>query len=308
MFFRKKRIVSLLPAATEIVCALGATDWLVGRSHECDYPPEIVGLPVCTSSRLDAAAGSLEIDRQVKTLVRDAVSIYRIDTDLLKELQPAIILTQAQCEVCAVSLPEVEQAVGEWLGVRPQIISLAPGRLVDIWEDISRVADVLGLAEPGREALRSLKNRVVNIIEKTCVLKQRPSVACIEWIEPLMVAGNWVPELVQLGGGSDVLGEPGKHSPWIDWETLLRHDPEIIVVMPCGFDLKRTRVEMASFTRHPGASKLRAMKNRRVFLTDGNQYFNRPGPRVVESLEILAEIIHPDRFNFGHKGKGWERI
>ncbi len=308
MFFRKKQIVSLLPAATEIVCALGAASRLVGRSHECDYPPEIIHVPACTSSRLDAAAGSLEIDRQVKTLARDAVSIYHIDTELLKELQPGIILTQAQCDVCAVSLPEVEQALGEWLGDRPQIISLAPSRLAGIWEDISRVADALGLADPGRKVLRSLKNRVVNIIEKTCVMKQRPSVACIEWIEPLMAAGNWVPELVQLAGGSDVLGEPGKHSPWIDWETLLRHDPEIIIVMPCGFNLKRTRAEIAPLTRHPASSKLRAVNSRRVFLTDGNQYFNRPGPRVVDSLEILAEIIHPDRFNFSHKGKGWERL
>jgi iron complex transport system substrate-binding protein len=308
MFFRKKPIVSLLPAATEIVCALGAANRLVGRSHECDYPPEILHLPACTSSRLDANAGSVEIDRQVKTLARDALSLYSIDTELLKRLQPGIILTQAQCDVCAVSLPEVEQAVAEWLGAKPQIISLAPSCLADIWVDIGRVADALNLEDPGREVLRSLKNRVVNIIEKTCVLKQRPTVACIEWIEPLMTAGNWVPELVQLAGGSDVIGAPGKHSPWIDWETLLRYDPEIIVVMPCGFDLKRTRAEIAPFTRHPGASKLRAVKNRRVFLTDGNQYFNRPGPRVVESLEILAEIIHPDRFNFSHKGKAWERL
>lgn len=303
-----QRIVSLLPASTEIVCSLGGASRLVGRSHECDFPPEIGVLPVCTSSKLDPAASSQEIDRQVKALLQDAVSIYNIDVEKLKQLKPDIILTQAQCEVCAVSLTEVEQTVAQWLGKRPQIVSLAPNRLADIWEDIRRVADVLDLADHGKEVLRSLKNRVVDIIEKTCQLNDRPSVACIEWIEPLMAAGNWVPELVELAGGANLVGEPGKHSPWINWETLTRQNPEIIIVMPCGFNLQRTRAEMVALVQRPDWTKLRAVKNRRVYLTDGNQYFNRPGPRIVESLEILTEIIHGDRFNFGHKDKGWERL
>jgi iron complex transport system substrate-binding protein len=305
---KNKRIVSLLPSATEIVCALGAGDRLVGRSHECDYPPEIRRLPACTSARLDANASSLEIDHQVKNLVQEALSIYQINTALLQELRPDLILTQAQCEVCAVSLPEVEAAVAGWLGHCPQILSLSPNRLADIWDDFRRAAEALDLVEPGRETLRSLKNRVVAIIEKTCVLKQRPSVACIEWIEPLMAAGNWVPELVELAGGSNVAGEAGKHSPWLNWETLLQLDPEIIIIMPCGFDLPRTRAEAAALAKHPDWPKLRAVKRHRVHVTDGNQYFNRPGPRVVESLEILAEIIHPDRFNFGHRGAAWEKL
>jgi iron complex transport system substrate-binding protein len=303
-----KRIVSLLPACTEIVCALGAASRLVGRSHECDYPPEVSALPVCTAPKLESTASSGEIDRQVKALLQEAVSIYRIDTGKLAELRPDIILTQAQCEVCAVSLPEVEQAVCQWVGRHIQIVSLSPKRLADIWEDIRRVADALDLGEPGREFLRSLKNRVVGIIEKTCVMKNRPSVACIEWIEPLMAAGNWVPELVDLAGGTNVAGEAGKHSPWMKWEELRQHDPEIIVVMHCGFDIARTRSEMAALSKQPDWPKLRAVKSNRVFLADGNQYFNRPGPRIVESVEILAEIIHPDRFNFGHRGKGWERL
>ncbi len=304
----KKRIVSLLPSATEIVCVLVATDRLVGRSHECDFPPEICHLPVCTSSKLDAQAGSAEIDRQVKDLLREALSIYRIDTEKLKELQPDILLTQAQCDVCAVSLREVEVAAAQWLDTRPQIISLSPQRLADIWEDIGRVAEALDLAEKGKAVLRSLKSRVVDIIEKTCQLKDRPSVACIEWIEPLMAAGNWMPELVELAGGSNVAGEAGKHSPWMNWETLALENPELIVVLPCGFNLQRTRAEMPALARRPEWASLRAVKNRRVYLADGNQYFNRPGPRIVESLEILAEIIHGDRFNFGHKGRGWERL
>jgi iron complex transport system substrate-binding protein len=302
------RIVSLLPAATEIVCALGAADRLVGRSHECDFPPEIRGLPACTSAKLEAGASSAEIDRQVKNLLRDAVSIYRVDTARLKELQPDIIITQAQCEACAVSPAEVEAAVAGWLGQRPQIISLSPNRLADVWEDIRRVGTALGLADGGRAPLAALKNRMVNIIEKTCVLKQRPTVACVEWIEPLMAAGNWVPELVELAGGANVAGEAGKHSPWMDWETLRGTDPEIIVVMPCGFDIARTRKEVAALVQQPGWSRMKAVKKRRVLLADGNQYFNRPGPRLVESLEILAEILHPGRFDFGHQGKGWEKL
>jgi iron complex transport system substrate-binding protein len=304
----KKRVVSVLPSATEIVCALGAADQLVGRSHECDYPPEVSQLPVCTSSKVDPNANSAEIDRQVKDRLREAVSVYRVDTEKLKELQPDVILTQAQCEVCAVSLNEVEEATIQWLDRRPQIISLSPKRLADIWTDIGRVAETLEVADHGKEVVRSLKNRVVDIIEETCELKDRPSVACIEWVDPLMAAGNWVPELVELAGGRSVVGEAGKHSPWMDWEKLVQENPQIIVVMPCGFNLQKTRAEMPALVRHPDWPKLRAVKNRRVYLTDGNQFFNRPGPRIVESLEILTELIQGDGFNFGHQGKAWERL
>jgi iron complex transport system substrate-binding protein len=281
---------------------------LVGRSHECDYPPEIRALPACTASNIDAQAGSAEIERQVKNLQAQAAPLYRIDAAKLLELRPDIILTQGQCEVCAVSLAEVEAVVGRWPGSRPQVVSLSPARLADIWDDVRRVGQALELGEPGREVLRALKMRVVDIIEKTCVLKQHPTVACLEWIEPLMAAGNWVPELVELAGAVNAAGQPGRHSAWMKWETLAQLDPEVIIAMPCGFDLPRTRAEMAALTRHPDWQKLRAVKNRRVFATDGNQYFNRPGPRIVESLEMLTEMIHPDRFNFGHRAKGWEKF
>ncbi len=258
---------------------------------------------LCRTTGADSAA----IDRQVKSLLRDAVSLYQVDAARLKELKPHVIVTQAQCEACAVSLPEVEAAMAGWIGHKPQIISLSPNRLADVWEDIRAASQLRsGWRDRGREVLAALKNRVVNVIEKTCVLKQRPSVACIEWIEPLMAAGNWVPELVELAGGANVAGEPGKHSPWMDWDTLRRLDPEVIVVMPCGFDLAKTRSEAAALVRHPHWPGLKAVKKKRVRLVDGNQYFNRPGPRLVESLEILAEILHPDCFNFGHRGNGWE--
>lgn len=294
-----------------MVCALGAGELLVGRSHECDFPPEVRKLPACTESKINAgnADNSAEINRQVKELQSSAQpngdrSLYRLDAAKMKELQPDIIITQGQCDVCAVSLQEVEELIGNWSGNRPEILSLAPARLADIWDDIRRVANALDMEERGRDVLRALKNRVVGVIEKTCVVTKRPSVACIEWIEPLMAAGNWVPELVELAGGANALGQAGKHSAWMEWEALLKVDPEIVVLMPCGFDLNRVRSEASALARHPGWSKLDAVKKKRVYLTDGNAYFNRPGPRIVESLEILAEIIWPEKFKFGHKG--WE--
>ncbi len=299
------RLVSLLPSCTEIVCALGLAELLVGRSHECDFPPAIRVLPACTESKLDVHAGSAQIDRQVKSLLQDALSLYRINAELLP-LQPDLILTQAQCEVCAVSLAEVEAAVREWLGARPRIISLSPNSLAEVWKNIQEVADAVNVPERGAQLVGQLQRRVEEV-RKLSQPSARPSVACIEWLDPLMAAGNWVPELVELAGGLDLFGEAGKHSPWLNWEAVREHDPECIVLMPCGFDLARTRAEMPALTRRSDWGKLRAVKNRRVYLTDGNQFFNRPGPRLVESLEILAEVLNPGVFNFGHERTGWEK-
>lgn len=302
------RVVSLLPSATEIVYALGLGEHLVARSHECDFPPVVKTLPACTSPKINPAAPSKEINQQVESLLQRGLSIYNVDAERLRELKPDVILTQTQCDVCAVSEKEVANAVANWVGQRPQIISLAPQRLADVWTDIQRVAAALGVAEQGRPVVKALKNRLVDIIEKTCVLKHRPSVACLEWLDPLMAAGNWVPELVELAGGLNLFGDAGKHSPWLNWEAVREHDPEIIVVMPCGFDLARTRQEIAALTNRPDWAKLRAVKKGRVFLTDGNQFFNRPGPRLVESLEILAELFHPDIFSFRHEANGWNKL
>jgi len=305
---KKPRIISLLPSCTEIVCALGLADRLVGRSHECDFPPAVRRLPACTAPKLDSTTTSGEIDRDVKTLVRNALSIYRVDSEQLNGLRPDLILTQSQCAVCAVSLPEVERAVGGWIESAPRILSLAPNRLADVWSDIQRVADAVGVPERGHELVRQLRTRVEVIADQARSIVDRPSVACVEWLEPLMAAGNWVPELVELAGGMNIFGEAGRHSPWLDPEAVRRRDPEIIAAMPCGFDLVRTRREMPVATRMTGWDNLRAVTNSRVYLTDGNQYFNRPGPRLVESLEILAEIIHPDFFHFNHEGVAWEKL
>ena len=302
-----ERIASLLPSATEIACALGFADALVGRSHECDHPPGVLSLPVLTEPKLDPKASSRAIDDRVRSLVRDGLSVYRVDADRLREVAPDVILTQDHCEVCAASLADVESALADWLGARPRVVSLEPSSLVDVWSDFSRVADALGAPERGREVARELSDRVTGIAERCQPLPARPRVACIEWIDPLMAAGNWMPELVALAGGRPVFGEIGAHSPWISWDALRDADPDVIVVLPCGFDLARTRSELAPLTGQEGFSDLRAVRTGRFFLADGVAYFNRPGPRLVDSLEILAEILHPDAFPRDHPG-AWEAL
>ncbi len=302
------RVISLIASATEIVCALGLAGRLVGRSHECDFPDEVRRLPVVTEPKFLTQGTSAEIDRRVKDLLERALSVYRVDALRLRALRPDVIVTQSQCEVCAVTLSEVEQAVSDWLEARPRIVSLEPTGLADLWTDIARVADALGVPERGAALVESLQERMAAIAERAGGLAGRPSVASIEWIDPLMAAGNWMPELVEKAGGVSLFGEAGKHSPGMRWEALVRADPEVIVVLPCGFDMARTRAEMPALTGRPDWRELRAVRAGRVFLTDGNQYFNRPGPRLVESLEILAEILHPEAFHLGHEGTGWERL
>jgi iron complex transport system substrate-binding protein len=302
------RIVTLLPSATEIVAALGFGAELVGRSHECDFPPEATRLPICTAPRFQVEGSSAEIDRRVKSALRDALSVYAVDTVMLQRLAPDLIVTQSQCEVCAVSLREVEEAVAQCLGTRPRIVSLAPRGLQDVWDDIERVAQALGAPERGAVLAQQLKARAAAIARQAATSASLPSVACIEWIDPLMAAGNWMPELVAMAGGRNVMGEPGMHSPWITFEDLCAKDPEVIVIAPCGFKLGRTLAELPALVGRPEWPALKAVRERRVFVADGNQYFNRPGPRIAESLEILAEMIHPESYRFGHEGKGWQRL
>jgi iron complex transport system substrate-binding protein len=303
------RIVSLIPSATEIVVSLGLGDQLVGRSHECDFPPAVQALPVCTEPKFDPVGNSGEIHRRVDDLLTSALSVYRVKTDVLEDLRPTHIITQAQCEVCAVSLADVEAAVAELTQIRPQVISLEPTRLADLWDDMMRVGQALLPAEAAAFAeavIEALQGRVKACAERVASVSPRPTVACIEWTDPLMAAGNWVPELVELAGGTSLFGESGKHSPWLAWEELLAANPEVIVIMPCGYDLAVTEQESQPLTRHPDWTKLKAVQTNRVYITDGNQYFNRPGPRLVDSLEILAELIHPEARQYGYLGRGWK--
>ncbi|MDA1091534.1 MAG: cobalamin-binding protein [Proteobacteria bacterium] len=301
-------IVTLLASATEIVCALGFENSLVARSHECDYPVSVAKLPACTESKIDTRKDSGDIDNQVKSIVEQGLSVYRVNGDLLQQLQPDIIITQTQCEVCAVSPKDLEHAVRDWMGAEPRIVSLEPNGLADVWTDIQNVAEALGTPDRGERLVAELQARMGAIEAQTGQTDHRPSVACIEWINPLMAAGNWMPELVAMAGGENVFGEAGRHSPWMTWEALCETDPEVIIILPCGYNIKESRRNMAVLIRRPEWSDLKAVTAGRVYIADGNQYFNRPGPRLAESLEILAELLHPELFDFGHEGVGWERL
>ncbi len=291
-----------------MLCALGLQDQLVGRSHECDFPHSISHLPVCTSPAISTQGTSREIHERVTHRVQDALSMYHVNSEVLKTLQPDCIVTQTQCDICAVSFTEVEQAVKEALNLQPTLISLQATSLEGVWQDLHRVAEGLNLSDEGDTLLKGYQTRISAIQTKAQTLSPRPTVACIEWMDPLMAAGNWVPELVDLAGGDSLFGKPGEHAPWITWDELSNLNPDIIVLMPCGFSMNRIEEEMSLLTNHTQWSSLHAVKKGRVFLTDGNQYFNRPGPRLLESLEILAEIFHPNDFHFGHQGHGWRPV
>lgn len=295
------RVLSLIASSTEIVAALGAEKFLVGRSHECDYPASIRSLPVVTHPSFPTDGSSAEIDREVKRRVRDALSIYEVDREKLAELKPEVILTQTQCEVCAVSLKDVEKALSDQCSVTAEVVSLSPNSLADIYEDIRRVAHALKVELRGDMLIAELRGRISaieRITKRLAKESMRPRVAIIEWIEPLMAAGNWMPELVALANGENLFGKAGEHSPWMTMEALVESDPDVVIIAPCGFDLTRTKKELHLLTDNPAFRGLRAFRDGRVAIADGNQYFNRPGPRTIAALEILAEIFYPGRMNF----------
>jgi iron complex transport system substrate-binding protein len=302
-----KRVVSLIASATEMVCALGARDLLVGRSHECDFPPDVTRLPSLTEPKFPVTGTSYDIDARVKAILQEGLSVYRVDPEKLQALRPDIIVTQDHCEVCAVSLKDVESALCAWGGLRVEIVSLQPDSLADIWEDITKVSRALGRERQGDRLVEQLKARMASIAEQSGAAQTRPRVAMIEWIDQLMAGGNWMPELVQMAGAENLFGATGEPSPWLDWNQIVAANPDVIAVHPCGFDMARTLQEMPLLERRPGWHELKAVQRDRVFVADGNHYFNRPGPRIVESLEILAEIFHPELFPSQYEGKGWMR-
>lgn len=308
------RVVSLIASSTEIIAALGAEARLVGRSHECDYPTSVLSLPVCSSPKFQLDGTSYDIDQRIKALVQEALAVYRVDGEVLKKLHPDLIVTQTQCEVCAVSERDVDEALAEYLGDKPTVLSLSPNNLQDIWQNILQVADALSVPEQGAQLVSELRARIDEITDCAAQIDEQPTVCCIEWLDPLMAAGNWVPELVQRAGGVNLFGEAGKHSPWMSWEEVAARDPDVIVILPCGFDIKRSEQELRRLQRSDDWLRrwqsLRAVQTERVYILDGNQFFNRPGPRMVESLEILAEVLHQgtshaEAFPFGHAGADW---
>ena len=283
------RIVSLLPSATEIVCALGAGAELAGISHECDFPDGIRDRTVLTRSRIDAGGSSREIDRAVRAVVRDALSIYAIDEEALARSAPDVIVTQDLCEVCAVSLDDVRRAVAR-LAARDsvQIVSLRPVRLGDVLDDVERVAAAIHRIHEGRALRASLEGRMQEITGRAATT-DRPRVATVEWIDPLMLGGTWMPELVDLAGGVAVGVTAGCAAPTVSPAELGELAPDVILVKPCGFTLERTLGEIDAIRRLAAHAP-----QARIYLTDGSAFFNRPGPRLVESLEILAACLHPE--------------
>ena len=301
------KIVTLIPSATEIVAFLGQKNSIIGRSHECDYPYGLNHVAKLTSPKINVDGTSVEIDKQINTILENSLSVYKVDVPKLKELNPDYIITQAHCEVCAVSFSEVEAIVSKNLNKNTKIISLQPNTLNDVFNDIKRVAKELNIENQiNNRLIKNLNERLEEIKELSSKQKSKPSVACVEWIEPLMMAGNWIPEMVEIAGGINILGKSGKDSHWTKFDEISKKDPEIVIFLPCGFNIEKTKYELKNILKkNNNWQSLKAFKNKKFFVADGNQFFNRPGPRLLESLEIFAEIMHPDLFNFNHKKTGW---
>lgn len=291
------RIVSLLPSTTEIAYALGLGDQVVGVTHECDYPPEVRGTPVVTRSAIDhTSSSSAEIDELVSNQLREHISIYHLDTDLLAQLQPDLILTQALCDVCAVSFALVQQAVRD-LGGHPRILSLEPEDLAGIFDTIRIVGEMTQRTGEAVALLDTLRTRVERVHTTSLRARSRPRVACLEWLDPPFGPGHWLPELIEIAGGQAGLGRAGQPAQRIAWNDVIAFAPEVIIIAACGFDLPRTVAESERILpTRPGWAALPAVRANRVYAVDGNAYCSRPGPRIVDSLELLARLIHPDLF------------
>jgi iron complex transport system substrate-binding protein len=291
------RIVSLISAGTEMVAALGLEQSLVGVSHECDWPPSSRGLPKLTSAKLDSSASSAAIDAEVKTLLAAGDSLYDIDASLLTALRPTHIITQAQCEVCAISERDLRAVVAaEPSLAATKMITLLPNSWSDVERDLQRLAAALDKSSEGEQLIEAWRTRINTVRTKSAQLAQRPRVALIEWTAPIMLAGNWLPELLAWAGGDCPLTTAGKHSPYVEWNAIVEFDPEIIIVAPCGYDLARARDSMRDLIGLPRWSNLSAVRNQQVWLADGNALFNRSGPRLLETLELLAYVIQSDKF------------
>src|SRR5919202_577166 len=279
------RIVSLLPSATEIVCALGLADELVAVTHECDYPPEVRGKPVVTASAIDQVAGSIHEHR----------GIYTLDERLLSEVRPDLILTQELCDVCAVSYSEVQRAA-RILPDETPVVSLEPRTLGDILDTIMLVGRLTGHEETAADVVARLRARIDAVAARARAARARPRVYCMEWIDPPFGAGHWIPEMVRLAGGEEVLGREGEPSARLTWQEVATAAPDVVVVMPCGFDTERAARELAAVQDRPAWRGLPAVARGAVWVTNGSAYFSRPGPRMVDGLEILAHSLHPDLF------------
>jgi iron complex transport system substrate-binding protein len=308
------RIVSLISSATEILYLLGLGDRVVGVSHECDYPPEAALKPRLTRSLVESAASSREIDDQVRSLASSHSALYTIDVEQLAALAPDLIITQAQCDVCAVRYEDVVSAVRETPSLKnSRILALNPRSIMDVFDDVERIGKAVGddINAPVLKARFVTRVLMAQVKAAQIPPSKILRAACLEWIDPPMLAANWMPHLIRLAGGEPGMTVDGQHSTYADWQQILDYDPQVIVIMPCGFDLERAIVEAQVLTGSSGWSELSAVREGRVFAVDGNAYFNRSGPRLVDSLEILAHLFHPKHFAppfFSEPQQAWRRL
>ncbi|WP_425617636.1 cobalamin-binding protein [Anatilimnocola sp. NA78] len=297
------RIVSLLSSATEMLFALGRGDQVLAVSHECDWPAAALQLPQATRSRIDSRQTSDAIDAQVKHLLASGEPLYELDVTLLRELRPDCLITQAQCDVCAIRLADVLRLKEDFPELRhARVVPLNPLSLDDVLCDIQRVGHAVGATTQAAALIGEYRRRISAVTSRTKTLgsEDRPRVLCIEWIAPLMPAGNWTPELISLAGGESGLATAGQHSRYATWDEVAAFDPQVILIAPCGFDLPRTLKEAEQLASIPGWAQLAAVRSGRVFAIDGNALLNRSGPRLIESLELLAQLLHPEMFgDFG---------
>lgn len=286
------RIVSMLPGATEIVCRLGLGDQLVGVSHDCDFPPEVRSRPRVTRSPFDAhSLPSAEIDRLVSETVAVGRELYHVDAEAIAGLEPDLVLTQGLCEVCAVSVRAVRSALSDG----PRVLSLDAGSIEDVFADVRRVAEATGVPERGASTVARLRERL-DAVRARVAGGPRRRIACLEWLDPPYRAGHWVPEMVEIAGGREVLARGGEPSARIRWEAVVRAEPEVLLLIPCGFGPERSLDEVRLLERLPGWEDLPAVRSGDVWAVDGNSYFSRPGPRLVDGVELAAALVHPDRF------------
>jgi iron complex transport system substrate-binding protein len=292
------RIVSFLPAATEIVCAIGARDDLVGRSHECDYPADVLKLPIVSRPALSTAEMSQsEIDSAVAAQLASGDSLYRVDELLLRELSPDVVLTQDLCQVCAPSGTELTRALRE-LPSRPEVLWLTPRTISEIEQNILDIGRATGRTLEAESVIADGRERIARVVEAVSRAPRR-RVAFLEWTEPLFCPGHWVPEMIALAGGDDPLGKPGADSVRTTWDSVATGNPEIMIVAPCGYGLAQAKEAAQTVTRLPGT---------RILAVDANAYFARPGPRVAEGIELLAHLFHPELFEWPHDTRPWAEI
>ena len=289
------RIVSLLPSATEIICLLGLGDQLVGVTHECDFPDEVKHLPKVTRTRIPKEASSKEIDQLVNEHLQDHQALYSLEMDVLHKLDPDIIITQALCDVCAVAESEVKAAACELPG-NPRVINLEPMSLEEVYQTLLLVGENCQCADQAEKTVAELRQREQQIRTRSAQIpaEAKPTVGFLEWIDPPFNAGHWTPELISYAGGIDACGNLNRPSETLTWETVRKSDPDCLFIACCGFDLERTLEDMPILENYPGWAEMNCVKNKRVYVCDGNAYFSRSGPRLIDSLAILAHALHPD--------------